>query len=220
MAQKLITPSPSKLMSLRQTAYQRIKKDIINCKLEPGEQLSENYFAELFQISKTPVREALTSLQQENLVEYKRNRGFTVATITLKDIQEIYEARIFFESTLLKLAIKHITAQEIEKLAKYLEIQCDWDHPESIEAYIQANTDFHLGIAIAAHNSHLYRAYTSLLDNAQRLIYLDLKNNNVFETWNNSHKRFLDAIRNHDAEAGVLAIEEVMANSKRRILGN
>ena len=50
-------------VSLRQKAYALIKHEIITCELPPGEPISENDFVDRFQVSKTPVREALTSLQ-------------------------------------------------------------------------------------------------------------------------------------------------------------
>lgn len=206
-------------IKLRQKVYDQIKKEIITCALAPGESLSEASFAERFHVSKTPVREALTSLQQNNLVEYRPNKGFTVTAITLKDIQDIFEARLFFETRLIQLAIRHITEPEIQALDRCQQVTYDWNDPESIERYIQANTDFHIGIARAARNGRLIWYYQQLFDEAQRLIYLDLKNNNVLETWHRSHGRFIDAIRQRDEQAGITAIEETMENGKKRILG-
>jgi len=81
---------------LRQKLYDQIKKDIITGRLPPGEQLNEGLIAERYDVSKTPVREALTSLHQSNLVEYRPNKGFFVTPITLRDIHEIFEARLVF----------------------------------------------------------------------------------------------------------------------------
>ena len=50
---------------LRQQVYEQIKHDIITCALRPGDQLSEGQFVDRFQVSKTPIREALTSLVQD-----------------------------------------------------------------------------------------------------------------------------------------------------------
>ncbi len=205
--------------NLRQKAYHQIKHEIITCAIAPGEQVSEISIAERFQISKTPVREALTLLQKENLVEYRPNKGFSVTSITLKDIHEIFEARIMMESALLRLAVKFITEAELQELETYLEILFDLNQPDSVERYIQSNTDFHLCIARAARNSRLYWHYSQLLDEAQRLIYMDLKNTNILNIWHRSHQRFIDALRNRDPQAAVIAVEEIMENGKKRILG-
>ncbi len=206
--------------NLRQRVYEQIKHDIISCKLAPGQPISEGQFVDRFQVSKTPIREALTSLQQDHLVEYIPNRGFSVANISFKDIQDIYEARIFFEAVLIKLAVKHITDAEIDKLENYATIQYDWNDPGSIDAYLQANIDFHLDIARAARNNRLFWHYQSLLNEAQRLIYMDFKSTNVIPIWTVSHKRFTDALRCRDEAAGALAIEETLENAKKRLLNS
>lgn len=208
-----------KPVSLRQRVYEQIKRDIITLKLAPGTPLSEFTIAETYHISKTPVREALTSLQQDKLVEYQTNRGFMVTTIAIQDIHEIYEARVFYECILLELAVERIADEEIDKLESYSEIGYDWNDPTTIDVYIQANYDFHLGIAYGSRNSRLILHYQHLMDEAQRLIYLDLKSTNVLEIWHESHKRFTDALRARNAQAGIVAVKEVMANGKRRVLG-
>jgi DNA-binding GntR family transcriptional regulator len=217
-AQSFLEVRPSNL-KLRQLVFNQIKKEIINCSLTPGEPLSEALIAERFKVSKTPVREALTSLQQSNLVEYRVNKGFSVATVTLKDIQDILEARVFFECELLKLAVIHITEAEIQELERNLDMEFDEEDPESIERCVQANKDFHLGIARASRNSRLFGHYISILEEAQRLTYIDLKNEDIIRTWKLSHSRFVDALRNRDEQAGVQAVIEVMENQKKRILG-
>ena len=102
-----------KPISLRQQLYKAIKHAIIVGELAPGESISERDLAERFSVSKTPVREALTSLQQNNLVEYTTNRGFKVSTISYKDVQEIYEARIFYETGLFRLALSNMSESDI-----------------------------------------------------------------------------------------------------------
>src|ERR1044071_4474339 len=115
---------------LRQQVYEQIKHDIITCKLSPGEPLSENQFLDRFQVSKTPIREALTSLVQDGLVEYTPNRGFMVTTVSVSDIQEIFEARIFFEAELFRLAIKNISDAEIDELEKQSQMDGDSKSPD------------------------------------------------------------------------------------------
>ena len=56
--------------SLRQKVYEGIMQEIVTCKLRPGESISELQFVERFQVSKTPIREALTALQKDGLVHY------------------------------------------------------------------------------------------------------------------------------------------------------
>jgi DNA-binding GntR family transcriptional regulator len=204
--------------SLRQRIYAAIKNDIITCKLAPGEPLSENQFVERFQVSKTPIREAFTSLEQDHLVEYIANRGFMVAPISVNDVKEIFEARLFYETALFKLALKKITPEDIDILEGYSRIKHDPDQPEAIYFYLEANLNFHVGIARIAGNSRLSWHYAKLLDEAQRLIFLDFQNSNIMPAWHTSHHGIVEALRNHDESAGVEAIEHTLELAKRRIL--
>lgn len=206
-------------ISLRQKVVELIRKEIIRCQLEPGQLINEGDLAGRFQVSKTPVREALASLEQEHLLVYTTNKGFMVPNVTVRDIQEIFDARLVFETALFKLAVKNITPAEIDVLEAFNDIRVDVHNPASIDLYLQGNIDFHLGIAAAARNSRLYQLYEGLLGEAQRLIYLDFKNNNILGTWHTSHGHVIEALRQHDEARGISAIEEMIANGKRRMLG-
>jgi DNA-binding GntR family transcriptional regulator len=206
-------------VNLRLKVYEAIKRQIITGQLAPGQPVSEAQFAEQFKVSKTPIREALTSLQQDHLVEYIPNRGFMVASISYQDVQEIFEARLFYEVALFKLALRHITREEIELLESYSKVVYELDDPAAVEGYQQANLDFHLSIARLARNNRLYWHYTDLLNEAQRLIYVDFKRSNVLPAWQHSHEDILAALRDGDEIAGAQAIEQTLEKAKKRILG-
>jgi DNA-binding GntR family transcriptional regulator len=214
-----IEGTKNKRLSLRQQMYEAIKNAIITCELAPGEPISESDLAERFAVSKTPVREALTSLQQYHLVDYTANRGFAVSTISIKDVQEIYEARIFYETGLFRLALRYISDVEISDLERMNDVTFNQEDPESIVQRLQANTDFHMSIARAGRNSRLTRYYQVILDEAQRLMYVDLKKNNVLLTWHSNHERIISAIRSRDEVAGELAIQEIINEQKMRNFG-
>jgi DNA-binding GntR family transcriptional regulator len=205
--------------SLRQQMYEAIKNAIIRCDLAPGEPISESDLAERFKVSKTPIREALTSLQQYHFVDYTPNRGFTVSTISIKDVQEIYEARIFYETGLFRLALPHISTVDILNLERLNEVAFNQADPLSIDQYLQANTDFHMCIAQAGRNKRLSRHYQVILDESQRLMYMDLKHNNVLITWHNNHERIISAIQTQDELAGTSAIQEIINQQRMRNFG-
>jgi DNA-binding GntR family transcriptional regulator len=206
-------------LSLRQKAYDAIKREIITCRLSPGESISELQFVERFQVSKTPIREALTALQKDGLVHYIPNRGFTVAPITIRDVQEIFEAREFFETTLFRLAMANLSDASIAILDGFSKVEFDINSPAAVDVLLQANENFHLEIARLAGNSRLLDYYRNLLNEAQRLIYLDFKNSNISRAWHTSHHELMDSIRNRDVESGVRYIRETLNKAKRRILG-
>lgn len=91
-------------VSMSNTVYLKIKEDIINNRLKPGEKLVEENLAEEFCVSRTPIREALKQLDKDGLVTYYPRRGSFVSEISINDLQELYDVREVLEG----LAIKHI----------------------------------------------------------------------------------------------------------------
>jgi DNA-binding GntR family transcriptional regulator len=204
---------------LRQHVYEQIKHDIITCKLAPGEAISENQFLDRFQVSKTPIREALTSLVQDGLVEYTPNRGFRVTPVSVTDIQEIFEARIFIETEIFRLAVRKISDAEIDELESHNWVEGDARSPEHAEAFLESNRKFHSTLAAAARNSRLLWYYETLMNEAQRLFYLDISHHNKEFRWGHGHEGIIKALRNRDETAGVTAIRDTLENARKRVLG-
>jgi DNA-binding GntR family transcriptional regulator len=204
---------------LRQQVYEEIKHDIITCKLAPGEPLSENQFIDRFQVSKTPIREALTLLVQDGLVEYTPNRGFMVTNVSVSDIQEIFEARIFFESEIFRLAVKKITDAEIEALEKQNIVEGDINSPEYVDTFMESNRKFHVALAAAGGNSRLLWYYETLMNEEQRLFYMDMSLHHRGFRWGHGHEAIIQALRSRDEESGVLVIREALENARKRVLG-
>lgn len=204
---------------LRQHVYEQIKRDIITCKLSPGEPLSENQFVDRFQVSKTPIREALTSLVQDGLVEYTPNRGFMVRNVSVSDIQEIFEARIFFESEIFRLAVKKISDAEIDELEQQSQVDGDPKSPEYAETFLETNRNFHMMLASAGGNSRLLWYYETLMNEAQRLFYMDLSLHHQEFRWGHGHESIIKALRSRDELGGVTAIRDTLENARKRVLG-
>ncbi len=204
---------------LREQVYEQIKHDIITCKLSPGEPLSENQFLDQFNVSKTPIREALTSLVQDGLVEYTPNRGFMVTTISVNDIQEIFQTRIFIETELFRLAIQRISDVEIGRLEKLSNVQVDSKSANYAETFLESNRNFHVALAAAGGNSRLLWYYEILMNEAQRLFYMDISHHHNDFRWGHGHDGIIEALRNRDEATGVAVIRTTLENARKRILG-
>lgn len=107
--------------SYAQVAYDGIKKLISDEEIEPGELLSENQLAEYFNMSRTPVREAIRRLQAEGLVEIRKGIGTFLKPLTAKDIKDIYEVRTAMELMACETSIYQITDEEIQQVRGNLE---------------------------------------------------------------------------------------------------
>lgn len=101
---------------LRETAYERLKDAIRDGDLQPGEPLSEGRISEAFQISRTPVREALQQLAQEGLVQIQANRTVTVATLSLPEVLNVLHLRSLLEPEIARLVADSLTPAALEIL--------------------------------------------------------------------------------------------------------
>lgn len=95
-----------KKQSLVDQIYDQIRNDIINLVYPFGSKLVASELQEKYQVSSTPVREALNRLQQEGLVEYENNIGAKIISIEPKDVWEIQELAITLHKAAIKLAME------------------------------------------------------------------------------------------------------------------
>lgn len=103
--------------SLTDRAYQQIRRDILVGIMPPGRKLVVNDLVEEWDISPTPIKEALNRLVAEELVETVPRRGMRVRVYTAKDIRETFEVRKMYEAQCCRYAVERID-----------------DHPETLEA--------------------------------------------------------------------------------------
>jgi DNA-binding GntR family transcriptional regulator len=103
-------------ISMSEKVYQRIKSDILENKLKPGEKLIEENLATEFNVSRTPVREALKQLDQDGLITYYPRRGSVVSQISMKDAQELYEIREVLEGLAIRRICMEVNSHNIKIL--------------------------------------------------------------------------------------------------------
>jgi DNA-binding GntR family transcriptional regulator len=102
--------------SLADKAYRALKNDIIQCSLEPGQQIVQTQLAESYGIGATPLREALQRLAQEGFVRAIPRFGYVVIPVTLRDVREIFELRAVIESAAARMAAVRGSDRQLEKL--------------------------------------------------------------------------------------------------------
>lgn len=116
--------APDKMLSdtknLSERAHERIRRDILNGELFPGEKLQIESISERYGIGIAPVREALNRLSSEGLVERKSQRGFFVAEISMASLEELVKTRIWLETLALRESIlNHDEAWEEQLVLAY-----------------------------------------------------------------------------------------------------
>jgi len=152
--------------SLTERAHLSIKQYILEGHLDVEARLTEDFFARHLGISKSPVREALNTLQGEGLVRIEPRRGAFLRRFTAKEVADLYELRealeVFAASTV------DITTELVTELEASVERTCRYLAENDKVHYIEEDVHFHELIVSGTGNEELRRVF----DNIQNKLWL------------------------------------------------
>lgn len=190
--------------SLHERATARLRDMIVQGRLHPGDPILEKELCDEFQISRTPLREALKVLAGEGLIELLPRRGAIVAPVVIEDLRQKLEVVRLLEDHAAKLACERATDAQIAQLASLHEKLVDsFERRRNAEA-IDINDQFHLAIVKASGNQSLVEVFTPLWQHLRRSRHLVINKPEVSRNWVQAHERLMRAIRKRD---GALAVK-------------
>jgi DNA-binding GntR family transcriptional regulator len=199
-------------------AYRVLRRQILDCELEPGSQLREAAVADRTGFGRTPVREALQRLVREGLVEVRARQGYRVTPITLDDVQHVFELRLVLEPMAVELAIARSSDQELAALRPLAEATHRTTEGGTYERYLTGHLAFHMAIAERSGNPRLARAIHELLAERQRLAFLVARSRRRDAEPEVEHHDLYDAIVERDTErAKRIVVEQIELHRKRVI---
>jgi DNA-binding GntR family transcriptional regulator len=204
--------------SLAEQAYVRLRHEILTCVLSPGQVVSERELARRYEVSKTPIREALTQVCHDGLMQRLPGRGYMVAPITIKDVRDLFDLRLILEVTAAERAAQHPSPAQIAVLAEMSSISYRLDDLESHVLFLKANRSFHLALAEAAENHRLVETLEGLMIEMDRLFHLGLRLRDSSEEMRQEHQEVVAALESGDVEGIKSAITEQIMTSRDRIL--
>ena len=140
--------------SLKLQAYQYLKTKILNCEYRPNEFLNEQKLcAEMGNISRTPMRDALGRLEQEGLITILPKKGLMVSGITEEDVHSMFEMRLLVEPYALRTYGDRIPREALENYTELMH------HPERISDFCESDDGFHELLMSTLPNKYLRSAY-------------------------------------------------------------
>ena len=213
--------APIKLDSyqpLREVVCESLREAIRSGILKPGERIMEIQLAEELGVSRTPVREAIRKLELEGYVVMMPRRGTYVASMSIRDINEIFEIRTALESLSNGLAADHITDDELEHLQRLLVIIGGYIKEGNIEKIVETDIEFHDLLYHAARNERLVGIISNLRDQLTRFRTLSMSYPGRLEETLEEHRLIVDAIASGDRKAASRAAERHMENSEKTLL--
>jgi DNA-binding GntR family transcriptional regulator len=159
--------------SLADVVYEGLKREILECRLAPGQTLVENAVATRFGVSKGPVREALKRLVGQDLLRSMPRVGYVVTGIKVGDIDDIFDLRIAIEPQAVRRAMERMSPanlDQLEVLAAGEPAARKAPDDERGPALVRANRAFHVEIARLSGNARLERIVSDLVDQLERVI--------------------------------------------------
>src|ERR1700677_2376235 len=79
---------------LRDSVYRALRHAVLTCEFQPGQELREQILAEKYRVSRSPIRDSLLRLEQENLVTVLPRQGYRVNAIFMRDVRELFGLRL------------------------------------------------------------------------------------------------------------------------------
>lgn len=210
---------PIERPTLHGTLVERLRDLITEGELPPGSKINEKQLCEAFDVSRTPLREALKVLASEGLVTLAPNRGATVTPITQKDLDEVFPILMALEGLAGELACEMMTDATVERLRALQERMEAQYAAGNLTAYFQLNQQIHETILEASENQALIATHRALAGRVRRARYVA---NLSPERWRRAveeHAAILKAIEARDGSAVSALLKQHLKNKHETLRG-
>ena len=193
--------------SISDQIYEILKDRILINDLEPGQRLIESEIAQVYQTSRTPIREAFRRLEQDGFVDRVPQGGVRVTEISVQTIKEVFGIRAVLEAYVGELACRHMTPETLAELkqishqAQRLLSAGDEFPPEMLIELWRLNTQFHDTIYRATLSQQLLKVLNNLRDMVLRFRILTLKQARI-RLWE-EHEQIIACLEARDREKQV-----------------
>ena len=192
------TAAPTRTGLTVNEIYEQLKQMAVLYEIRPGERFNELELAERFNVSRTPIREALNRLVAENLLVFVPNRGFFIRELEGKDVFDLFELRRSIETTAVTLACERASDNDIKALRRFWKQVMKNAARMSSSELVVKDEQFHLELAALSGNAEIGRVLQGI--NARihyvRWVDVDQRRNEAFT----EHLEILDALAERDAE--------------------
>lgn len=206
------TPAKRDYPSLGEYAYERLRARIREGALPPGARVVEKDVAERFEISRTPVREALRRLEADGFLAFEPHRGMVVVQLDHQSVMELYAMREALEGTAAGLAARHASDAEIAALKEMLAHEADLlNDADRLAAH---NAQFHQALFRAAHNRYLLKTANALRDSMALMAGTTMAVPGRAGTAHAEHQALAAAIETRDPEAAERAARAHIRNAQ------
>jgi len=230
MAKALSTAAPRTLESgtpgsptLAETAFTQLKKQIISGQLAPGRPLRLEALKGSLGIGFTPLREALTRLTSEGLVEINGQRGFRVAPVTLQKLEDTIQRRIEIEALALTRALERGNEDwEAKIIANFHRLSrrkaIDPETGLISPAWDSAHHGFHFSIVEGCDSEWLLYFWQLLFDQSHRYRQIAVTHGMPYRDDHVEHQKMVDALLDRDLDKALAASRSHIESTYKVVL--
>ena len=182
----------------------------------PGTKLVEQKIADIFQVSRTLVRQALNQLSRDRLVTLEPARGAFIAKPSVQEARQVFEVRAMLEAAMVKQLCKDISDAQIAELRAHLKAEAQAVARTDVSGRTRLLADFHVVLARLLGNQVLAELLQDLLTRSS-LIALMYQSSHSAEHSQAEHVAIVDALEQRDARSAVKLLESHLDNVERNL---
>jgi GntR family transcriptional regulator, rspAB operon transcriptional repressor len=200
---------------LRETVYEQLRADMISCKLAPGAEIREAELAARFDMSNSPVRNALMRLEREGLVITLPRQGYRVAPVSLGDVLDMFHLRAALERACIERIVARATDEQLKSLDTFRRfVAAKWGG-----GFIAFNRAFHRRIAELGGNARMRDQLNDLIDQLERAVQVSVANirQGDPQVLVNEHVEIIDALQARALKRAQRLAERHIAQAGRRV---
>ena len=186
-----------------------LREEIVRGVYLPGETLRLETIAAQYEVSTMPVRQALSDLEAEGLVEVIPRRGAVVTELSPADLEDIYDIRATLEELATLVAVPRLTKETVELLSSLVK-QID-ENLGNVGATVALNHQLHNTLYAASGRKHLYELTKNLRNRTQHYLRAFIDDIGGMPNAQDEHRAIVEACKQGDAEkASALMREHVV----------
>jgi DNA-binding GntR family transcriptional regulator len=188
-------------ITLHDQVVTRLRDLIVEGQLAPGSRVPERELCERFDISRTPLREAMKVLAWEGLLDLSPNRGASVSEVSIEAVDEVFPVMGALEALSGELACRYVTDAEIEAINACHQRMVRHYRRRQLDEYFRCNQEIHEAILRAARNPTLARTYQGLSGRVRRMRYIANLEQSRWDQAVSEHEDMLRALHERNGEA-------------------
>jgi DNA-binding GntR family transcriptional regulator len=199
--------------------YVQLKRDIADFSLVPGDRFTENEISERLGVSRTPVRQALTRLQQEGYVEVLFRSGWRVLPFDFEQFEQLYDLRMVLETT-----AAHRLCSDGQRVDRELlqELNAIWlvplaERSSDMAQVSQWDEEFHCKLVVAAGNAEMARVHRDVTDRIRIIRRLDFTKQARIDATYDEHGKILKAIQRKRGDQAAMLLRAHIETSQAEV---